>query len=124
MINVMTGRPRESGAQEPQRRCPVGRPRPASSATVPRHWPLAIGHSLVIGYWPLVIGRQGGSINVNGRDPGPRDGTFVLTLQSDFCPLLKVLSRAHVSIPTLDVRRHPLALHRISAGTAESKGGA
>src|ERR1051325_1564512 len=56
LTNVMTGRPRESGAQEPQRHCPVGRPWPASSATLPRHWPLAIGHSLVIGHWSLVIG--------------------------------------------------------------------
>src|ERR1051325_2979850 len=71
MTNVITGRPRKSVAQEPQRHCPVGRPRPANSATVPRHWPLAIGHSLVIGYWPLVVGRQGGSIEfVNGRAPG------------------------------------------------------
>src|ERR1041384_7499702 len=68
MTNVMTGQPRESGAQEKQRHGPVGRPRPANSATVSRHWPLAIGHSLVIGYWLLVIARQGGSIKiVNGR---------------------------------------------------------
>src|ERR1043166_6638352 len=78
MTNVMTGHPRESGAKEPQRHCPVGRPRQASSATVPCHWPLAIGHSLVIGYWPLFIGRQSGSIEfVNRRGSRTRRRGFL-----------------------------------------------
>src|ERR1041384_3885914 len=68
MTNVMTGRPGESGSQGLQRHCPVGPPRSPSSAAVSHHWPLAIGHSLVIGHWSLVIGRQGGSVkSVIGR---------------------------------------------------------
>src|ERR1044072_3329372 len=50
-------RPSSREWEEPQRHCPVGRPRPASSATVPGHWLLPIGHwPLAIGYWLLAIG--------------------------------------------------------------------
>src|ERR1051325_1924975 len=78
MTNVMTGGPRESGAQEQQRHRPAGRPRPASSATVPQS---------------VAIGRQGGSIQfVNGRGGthglvrDTLDGSLISTLNLGGAP--------------------------------------
>src|ERR1051325_8551954 len=77
-VALLAGRGRPTGQCLCGSWAPLSRGRPVMTLVI-GHWAFIGDWSLVIGHCPLVIGRQGGSIQfVNGRAPGAARAILLL----------------------------------------------